>query len=248
MKPEFFKPIVEHLNGTIVECNCAYAGERNSTEKHRALMDEHEWTKYFTVDILDAEEPDIKLDIPNGIAIKKNYIGKNSKNYDSILVISHFKGHQMGGYGGALKQLSIGFGSTRGKAHQHSAGVTSDQTRCWQNVCSDKLFKECMADAASSVVQFYKGNMAFINVMKNISIDCDCNGEAAEPCMADIGILASTDPVALDKACLDKIYNSEDPGKKKLIERIEKLYGNHIIDAAVELKIGEKEYDIVEFE
>jgi len=248
LKPEFFKPIVEHLNGTIVECNCAYAGERNSTEKHRALMDEHEWTKYFTVDILDAEEPDIKLDIPNGIAIKKNYIGKNSKNYDSILVISHFTGHQMGGYVGALKQLSIGFGSTRGKAHQHSAGVTSDQTRCWQNVCSDKLFRECMADAASSVVQFYKGNMAFINVMKNISIDCDCNGEAAEPCMADIGILASTDPVALDKACLDKIYNSEDPGKMKLIERIEKLYGNHIIDAAVELKIGEKEYDIVEFE
>ena len=248
LKPEFFKPIVEHLNGTIVECNTAYPGERNSTDKHKALMEEHEWTKYFNVDILDAEEPDIKLDIPNGIAIKKNYIGKNSKNYDSILVISHFKGHQMGGYGGALKQLSIGFGSTKGKSHQHSAGVTSDQNRCWQNVCSDKLFKECMADAASSVVQFYKGNMAFINVMKNISIDCDCDGNASEPCMADIGILASTDPGALDKACLDKIYNSEDPGKKKLIERIEKLYGNHIIDAAVELKIGEKEYDIVEIE
>ena len=248
LRPEFMKPMVEYVNGTIVECNTAYAGERNSTEKHRALMDEHEWTKYFNVDILDAEEPDIKLDIPNGIAIKKNYIGKNSKNYESMLVISHFKGHQMGGYGGALKQLSIGFGSTKGKAHQHSAGVTSDQTRCWQNLCSDKLFKECMADAASSVVQFYKGNMAFINVMKNISIDCDCDGNASEPCMADIGILASTDPVALDKACLDKIYNSEDPGKKQLIARIEKLFGNHIIDAAVELKIGEKEYDLVEID
>ena len=165
LKPEFFKPIVEHLNGTIIECNTAYPGERNSTEKHKVLMDEHEWTKYFKVDIMDAEGPDIKLDIPNGIAIKKNYIGKNAKNYDSILVISHFKGHAMGGYGGALKQLSIGFGSTRGKAHQHSAGVTADQTRCWANLASDKLFKECMADAASSVVEFYKGNMAFINVM-----------------------------------------------------------------------------------
>ena len=220
LKADLIGRLVKKLNGTILECNTAYPGERNSTEKHRALMDEHEWTKYFNVDILDAEEPDIKLDIPNGIAIKKNYIGKNSKNYESILVISHFKGHQMGGYGGALKQLSIGFGSTKGKAHQHSAGVTSDQTRCWQNVCSDKLFKECMADAASSVVQFYKGNMAFINVMKNISIDCDCDGNASEPCMADIGILASTDPVALDKACLDKIYNSEDPGKKNLLREL----------------------------
>ena len=222
LKPEFFKPIVEHLNGTIIECNTAYPGERNSTEKHKVLMDEHEWTKYFKVDIMDAEGPDIKLDIPNGIAIKKNYIGKNAKNYDSILVISHFKGHAMGGYGGALKQLSIGFGSTRGKSHQHSAGVTADQ--------------------------FYKGNMAFINVMKNISVDCDCDGKASEPCMEDIGILASVDPVALDKACLDKIYNSNDPGKKKLIERIEKLYGNHIIDASVELHIGSKEYDLVEID
>ena len=248
LKPEFFKPIVEHLDGTIVESNCAYAGERNTTEKHRALMDEHEWTKYFKVDILDAEEPDIKLDIPKGIAIKKNYIGKNAKNYDSILVISHFKGHQMGGYGGALKQLSIGFGSSKGKSHQHSAGVTNDQTRCWQNLCSDKLFKECMADAASSVIEFYKGNLAYINVMKNISIDCDCNGEASDPCMEDIGILASVDPVALDKACIDMVENSNDPGKKKLIERIDKLYGRHVIESAVELHLGSKEYDLVEFE
>ena len=248
LKPEFFQPIVEYLKGTIIECNCAYQGERNSTEKHRALMDEHGWTKYFNVDIMDAEEPDIKLDIPNGIAIKKNYIGKNAKNYDSVLVISHFKGHQMGGYGGALKQLSIGFGSTKGKSYQHSAGVTGDQNRCWQNLCSGKLFKECMADAASSVIEFYKGNLAYINVMKNISIDCDCDGKAAEPCMEDIGILASLDPVALDKACLDKVYNSTDPGKKKLIERIEKLYGNHIIEASVQLHIGNNEYDLIEFD
>ena len=248
LKPDFFKPIVEHLNGTIVECNDVYEGERNTTEKHRALMDEHEWTKYFNVDILDSEAPDIKLDIPKGIAIKKNYIGKNSKNYENILVISHFTGHDRCGYGGALKELSLGFGSTRGKSHQLSAGVTSDQTRCWHNLCSKKLFKECMVDAASSVLEFYKGNMVFINVMKNVSIDSDSKGDAAEPVIADIGILASTDPVALDKACSDKIYNSEDPGKKKLLDRIEKLYANRAIDVAAEMKIGQKEYDLVEID
>ena len=178
LKPEFYKPIVDHLNGTIIECNTAYPGERNTTEKHRALLEEHEWTKYFKVDILDAEGPDITLKIPHGIKIKENYIGKNTKNYDSILVVSHFKGHAMGGYGGALKQLSIGMGSTRGKTYQHTAGVTDDQNKFFQNVCPDKTFKETMADAAWSVVDFFKGNMAFINVMKNISIDCDCDGNA----------------------------------------------------------------------
>ena len=248
IRPEFWKPVIDEMKGTVVECNTAYDGSRDTDIKHLQLIKDHGWDKYFDFDLMDIGGAEMILDIPNGKKIKKNFVGGHMKNYNSMLVLSHFKGHPMGGYGGALKQLSIGFGSTRGKAHQYSAGVTSDQTRCWQNLCSDKLFKECMADAASSVIEFYKGNMAFINVMKNISIDCDCNGEAAEPCMADIGILASTDPVALDKACLDKIYNSEDPGKKKLIERIEKVYGNHIIDAAVELKIGQKEYDIVEFE
>jgi uncharacterized Fe-S center protein len=245
LRPEFFKPIVEHLNGTIIECNTAYPGARNYTDKHKALMDEHEWTKYFKVDILDAEGPDITLEIPNGIAIKKNYIGKNTKNYDSALVVAHFKGHAFGGYGGALKQLSIGFGSSRGKTYQHTAGVTDDQNKFFQNICGDKVFKETMADAANSVVNFFKGNMAFINVMKNISIDCDCDGNAKKPCMKDIGILSSTDPVALDKACIDLIYNSDDPGKKQLIERIEQKLGTHIIECSVQLGTGKSDYELI---
>ena len=245
LRPDFFKPIVEHLNGTIIECNTAYPGARNYTDKHKALMDEHEWTKYFKVDILDAEGPDITLEIPNGIAIKKNYIGKNTKNYDSALVVAHFKGHAFGGYGGALKQLSIGFGSSRGKTYQHTAGVTDDQNKFFQNICGDKVFKETMADAANSVVNFFKGNMAFINVMKNISIDCDCDGNAKKPCMKDIGILSSTDPVALDKACIDLIYNSDDPGKKQLIERIEQKLGTHIIECSVQLGTGKSDYELI---
>ena len=245
LRPDFFKPIVEHLNGTIIECNTAYPGARNYTDKHKALMDEHEWTKYFKVDILDAEGPDITLEIPKGIAIKKNYIGKNTKNYDSALVVAHFKGHAFGGYGGALKQLSIGFGSSRGKTYQHTAGVTDDQNKFFQNICGDKVFKETMADAANSVVNFFKGNMAFINVMKNISIDCDCDGNAKKPCMKDIGILSSTDPVALDKACIDLIYNSDDPGKKQLIERIEQKLGTHIIECSVQLGTGKSDYELI---
>ena len=245
LRPEFFKPIVEYLNGTIIECNTAYPGARNYTDKHKALMEEHEWTKYFKVDILDAEGPDITLEIPKGIAIKKNYIGKNTKNYDSALVVAHFKGHAFGGYGGALKQLSIGFGSSRGKTYQHTAGVTDDQNKFFQNICGDKVFKETMADAANSVVKFFKGNMAFINVMKNISIDCDCDGNAKKPCMKDIGILSSTDPVALDKACIDLIYNSDDPGKKQLIERIEQKLGTHIIECSVQLGTGKSDYELI---
>jgi len=208
-------------------------------------MDDHEWTKYFKVDILDAEGPDITLPIPNGIKIKENYIGKNTKNYDSILVVSHFKGHAMGGYGGALKQLSIGFGSTRGKTYQHTAGVTDDQNLFFKNICPDKTFKETMADAAWSVVDFFKGNMAFINVMKNISIDCDCDANAKKPVMQDIGILSSTDPVALDKACLDLIYNSTDPGKDELIKRIESKFGPHIIECSVQLGTGKSDYELI---
>ena len=245
LRPEFFKPIIEHVKGTIIECNTAYPGARNYTDKHKELMKEHEWSKYFNVDILDAEGPDITLEIPNGIAIKKNYIGKNIKNYDSALVIAHFKGHAFGGYGGALKQLSIGFASTRGKTNIHTNGVTDDQNKFFQNLCDDKTFKETMADAAYSVVKHFKGNMAFINVMKNISIDCDCDGNAKPPCMKDIGILSSTDPVALDKACLDLIYNSNDPGKKQLIERIEQKLGPHIIESSVQLGTGKSDYELI---
>ena len=245
LHPEFLREMVDYVQGTIVECNTAYGGARNSTEKHKELIKEHEWTKYFKVDILDAEGPDITLEIPNGILIKENYIGKNTLNYDSCLLISHFKGHSMGGFGGALKQLSIGFGSTRGKAYQHSAGKTDDQTKCWDLACSDKEFKESMADAASTIVKLFKGNMAFINLMVNISPDCDCSSTARPPAMKDIGILSSLDPVALDKACLDLIYNSDDEGKSILIDRIESKLGPHIIESAVQLGIGTSEYELI---
>ena len=246
LHPEFLRTMIDYVGGTMVECNTAYGGARNTTEKHRELMKEHEWTKYFKVDIMDAEGPDLTLKIPNGILIKENYVGKNIQNYDSCLVISHFKGHVMGGYGGALKQLSIGFGSSRGKAYQHSGGKTDDQSECWGKTCSDKEFKEAMADAASSVVEYFKGNMAFINLMVNISPDCDCDGNARPPAMKDIGILSSTDPVALDRACLDLIYNSDDEGKAVLIERIEKLLGPHVIEAAEQLGIGSSEYELIQ--
>ena len=244
LRPEFLKPIVEHVKGTIVECNTAYPGARNTTEKHKKLMKEHGWSELFNVDILDAEA-DITLDIPEGLMIKKNFIGKNTIKYDSCLVISHFKGHQMGGFGGALKQLSIGFGSSAGKSYQHSAGKTANQNVVWNNICTDREFKEAMADAAYSVVKYFRGNMAFINLMVNISLDCDCDGKAKPPCMKDIGILSSTDPVALDKACLDLIYNSDDPGKKELIERIEGKLGPHIIESSVQLGTGSSDYELI---
>ena len=244
LRPEFLKPIVEHVKGTIIEGNTAYPGARNTTEKHIKLMREHGWSEIFKVDILDSEA-DITLDIPEGLLIKKNFVGKNIIKYDSCLVISHFKGHQMGGYGGALKQLSIGFGSSAGKSYQHSAGKTANQNVVWSNICTDKEFKEVMADAAYSVVKYFRGNMAFINLMVNISIDCDCDGNAKKPCMKDIGILSSTDPVALDKACLDLIYNSKDKGKEKLIERIESKLGPYIIECSEKLGTGNSNYELI---
>ena len=245
LKPEMLKPIVSHLNGTIVECNAAYPGARNYTDKHIKLMKDHGWSDNFDVDILDAEGPDLTLKIPHGNLIKENYVGKNIKKYNSCLIVSHFKGHAMGGYGGALKQLSIGFGSTAGKSYQHTAGKTKNQEEAWNNICTDKEFKETMADAAWSVVDYFKGNMAFINLMVNISVDCDCDGKAKPPCMKDIGILSSLDPVALDKACLDLVYNSHDEGKKTLIERIESKLGPLIIDYSVKLGTGKKEYELI---
>ena len=227
------------------ECNTAYEGARNYTEKHLELIKEHEWDKYFKFDLMDAEGPDLALDVPNGKILKKNYVGKNLANYDSMLVLSHFKGHAMGGYGGALKQLSIGCGSSAGKTLIHTAGVSNEQTKLFDNLPEQDKFLEAMADAASSVVTYFKGNMAFINVMKNISKDCDCDGNASAPCMKDIGILASIDPVAIDQACLDLVYNSEDPGKDILINRIESLHGVHTIEAAAELGIGTREYELI---
>lgn len=248
IRPEFVKAIVEKVNGTVVECNTAYEGARNSTEKHKELIKEHEWDKYFPFDLLDEEGPDMELDVPNGQVLKKNYVGKDLANYDSLLVLSHFKGHAMGGYGGALKQLSIGCASSAGKTLIHTAGATNDQRELFNNLPEQDKFLEAMADAASSVVNYFKGNAAYINVMKNISVDCDCDGNASAPCMKDMGILASTDPIAVDQACLDMVYNSTDPGKDKLIERIESRHGVHTIEAADKLGFGTREYELIDLD
>ena len=245
IRPEFVKAIVERVNGTVVECNAAYEGARNSTEKHKKLIEDHGWTKYFDVDIMDADGDDMVLDIPNGKVLKQNFVGKNMKNYDSMLVLSHFKGHPMGGYGGALKQLSIGCASSEGKSWIHSAGRTKDQTIVWENLPEQNLFLESMADAASSVVNYFKDNILFINDMCNLSVDCDCCAVAEDPCMKDIGILASTDPIAIDQACIDLIYNSKDPGRDHFVERVERQNGRHTIDAAAELGFGTKEYELI---
>ncbi|HIR59756.1 MAG TPA: DUF362 domain-containing protein [Candidatus Onthousia excrementipullorum] len=248
LRPEFVKDVINYIHGTVVECNTAYEGARNSTEKHLELIKEHEWEKYFPFDLLDREGPDMELDIPSGKVLKKNYVGKDLAKYDSLLVLSHFKGHAMGGYGGALKQLSIGCASSAGKTLIHTAGVTNDQTKLFGNLPEQDRFLEAMADAASSVVDYFKGNAVYINVMKNISIDCDCDGNASAPCMQDIGILASTDPVAVDQACLDLVYNSTDPGKDKLISRIESLQGVHTVEAAYDLGVGNREYELIEID
>lgn len=246
LKPEFVQKIVEYVNGTVVECNTAYNGERNTTEKHKKLLDEHGWTKYFNVDLLDAEGPDKELDIQHGKVLTKNYLGKNIVNYDSMLVLSHFKGHPMGGYGGALKQLSIGCASSEGKSWIHSAGKSKNQYEIWDNLPEQDKFLEAMADAASSVHNLFKDKIIYINIMCNLSVDCDCCAVAENPCMKDIGILASTDPIAIDQACIDLVYNSNDKGKEHFIERVETRHGIHTIEAASELGFGTREYELIE--
>lgn len=241
LKPEFWAPIIRHLDGTVVECNTAYEGSRNTTEKHLKTIEKHGWSRYFDVDLLDAEGPDLVLSIPNGKVIQKNYVGKDIANYNGMLVLSHFKGHPMGGYGGALKQLSIGCASSYGKAYIHGAGVPED---IW--TADHDLFLESMADAASSVHDYFKDNIVYINVMKNMSVDCDCCAVAEDPCMKDIGILISTDPIAIDQACLDLVYASDDPGKEHLIERIESRNGVHTIEAAEALGYGSRDYELIE--
>ncbi len=243
LRPDFWRPIVEHVGGSIVECNTAYKGERNETAKHIKLFDYHGWTKYFDVDLLDAEGPDMELDIPNGQVIKKNYVGKNLANYDSMLVLSHFKGHPMGGYGGALKQLSIGVASSFGKAYIHGAG---DPERLW--TADHDMFLKSMADAAGSVVNYFGGKILYVNVMKNMSVDCDCCAVAEDPCIADIGVLVSDDPIAIDQACIDLVYACSDPGRPHLIERIESRNGTLTIEAAAAIGYGSREYELVEVE
>ena len=241
LRPDFWKPMVDHVGGTVVECNTAYQGARNTTDRHRQLLIDHGWSRAFPVDLLDAQGPDLELDIPNGKVIHKNYVGKDMAAYDSMLVLSHFKGHPMGGYGGALKQLSIGVASSFGKAYIHGAG---DPDKTWSS--DHDSFLESMADAAGSVVEYFKGNLVYINVMKNMSVDCDCCAVAEDPCIADIGILASADPIAIDQACLDLVYASSDPGKAHLLERIESRNGVHTIEAAASLGYGSREYELIE--
>ena len=240
LRPDFWKPIVDHVGGTVVECNTAYQGGRDTTERHMQTFRDHGWNALCAVDLLDAEGPDMVLDIPKGKCIQKNYVGKDLANYDSALILSHFKGHPMGGYGGAIKQLSIGFASSFGKKYIHGVGDTENFWKSDRN-----QFLESMADAASSVIDFFKGQVVYVNVMKNMSVDCDCCAVAEDPCIADIGILVSADPVAIDQACVDLVYACSDPGKPHLIERIESRNGIHTIEAAAELGLGSREYELI---
>ena len=246
LRPEFWRPMIDEVQGTVVECNTAYHGARNTTRKHIKLIREHGWNEYYNFDLMDAEGPDGRLEIPDGKVIKENIVGKHFFDYDGMLVLSHFKGHPMGGFGGALKQLSIGCASSAGKAWIHSGGRTDNQTVLWVNCAPQDEFLEAMADAAASVVRHFNGNMVFINVMKNLSVDCDCCAKAEDPCMKDIGILASDDPVALDQACVGLVYASTDPGRDHMVERIETRHGIHTVEAAAALGIGSREYELIE--
>ena len=248
LRPEFVKPMVEYVNGTVVECNTAYEGARNTSEKHKKLLEEHNWNKYFNVDLMDEEGPDKALPVENGKVLKENFVGKDIEKYDSMLVLSHFKGHPMGGYGGALKQLSIGCASSEGKAWIHSAGQSKDQYSIWNNLPEQNKFLESMADSAGTVVKYFGDKIAFINIMANMSVDCDCCAVAEDPCMKDIGILASTDPIAIDQACIDLVKQSNDPGKEHFLERVNSRNGTHTIDSAAELGFGTKEYELINVE
>lgn len=245
LRPEFFRPMVEAVNGTIVECNTAYEGARNTTEKHRRLIAEHGWSSCFPVDLMDAEGPDLVLPVPGGRILKQNFVGKNMARYRSMLVLSHFKGHPVAGYGGALKQLSIGCASSRGKALIHSGGVTADQTACWNHMASAEVFGDAMAETAGTIVNYFKNRIAFVNMMCNLSVDCDCCAVAENPCMKDIGILASTDPVALDQACMDRIRQSDDPGREHLLERVNSRLGTRVIESAAARGVGSRRYRLV---
>lgn len=242
LKPDFWKPIIDKVGGTVTECNTAYEGQRNTTAKHLKTLKKHGWSEHFDVDLMDAEGPDLVLDIPEGKVIKKNYVGKNLANYSSLLVLSHFKGHPMGGYGGALKQLSIGIASSYGKAYIHGAGDTKE---IWTS--EHDSFLEAMADAALSIIKYFNGNIVYVNVMKNMSVDCDCCAVAEDPCIRDIGILVSDDPVAIDRACIDLVYAAkDDPGQKHFLERVESRNGVHTIEAAAALGAGVPEYELIE--
>ena len=246
LHPEFMRPMVEEVDGTIVECNTAYDGARDTTEKHEKLMAAHGWTDYFDVDIMDADGPDLVFPIENGRVLGENLVGGHLANYSSMLVLSHFKGHPMGGYGGALKQLSIGCASNEGKVNIHTGGATRKQGEFWDKHAEQDDFLEAMAEAAETVVNHFGSNLAYINIACNLSVDCDCCAVAEDPCMSDIGIFASLDPVAIDQACIDAVKNSDDPGRDHLLERIDSKHGTKTIDDAARLGYGTKEYELIE--
>lgn len=248
LRPVFWKPIIDSVGATVVECNTAYDGARNETKKHKKLLIDHGWDDLYDIDLMDGDGPDLSLPIPDGKAIKENLVGKNIVNYDSMLVLSHFKGHPMGGFGGALKQLSIGCASSRGKCIIHSGGKTDDQNIIWENTADQDVFLEAMAEAASTVTKMFGENIAYINIMCNLSVDCDCCAIAEDPCMKDIGILASCDPVAIDQACIDLIYSSKDPGRDHMVKRIETRHGIHTVERAAELGLGSREYELIKID
>ena len=248
LHPEFMRPMIKTVDGTIVECNTAYEGARDTTEKHEQLMAEHGWSEFFDVDIMDTEGPDLVFPIENGRVLTHNYVGKHIANYASMLVLSHFKGHPMGGFGGALKQLSIGCASNQGKVNIHTAGASLKQDEFWTKLAEQNDFLEGMAEAAETIVNHFGSNLAYINIACNLSVDCDCCAQAEDPCMSDIGIFASLDPVAIDQACIDAVKNSTDPGRDHLLERINSKNGTKTIDDAARLGYGSKEYELVEVE
>ncbi len=245
IRPDFLKPVVDYVKGTIVECNTAYPGKRFDTDQHKKVVADHKWDSYFNVDIADAEGPDMELAIPNGKTIKRNLIGKNFANYDSMLVLIHYKGHGMGGYGGALKQLSIGCASAAGKTWIHSAGVSDVKGTMRETIAAQDDFLSSMADAAASVTEMFKGKIAYVALMKNMSVDCDCASAALPPEFEDVGILASTDPVALDQACFDRLLEHPNRKVNYLIDRINSRHGLYTIDCAADLGIGTKEYELI---
>lgn len=245
LNPNLIKYLVSKLNGTIVECNTAYAGRRNTTEEHWKAIKEHGFLDIAKVDIMD-EEGDMAIPVENGIHLKENYVGAHLKNYDSMLMLSHFKGHAMGGFGGALKNMSIGVASSNGKAWIHTAGKTKNPAELWDNLPEQDLFLESMADACKGVMDYMgRDNILYINVANNLSVDCDCDSNPHAPEMDDLGIFASVDPVALDQACYDAVVNAEDKGKVALIERMDSRHGIRTIEAANELGLGNREYEMV---
>ena len=244
LKPELIDKLVSSLNANIIECNTAYDGRRNTLAAHLQAIKEHGFDKIAEVDLLDSEG---EMEIPaNGKHLPVDIVGSHLQNYDSVLNLAHFKGHAMGGFGGVIKNQSIGIASSAGKAYIHTAGVTRKPEELWSNLPEQNAFLESMAEAAKAVADYMKGNILYIDVMNNLSVDCDCDSHPEDPCMADIGILASTDPVAVDQACIDKIWTSKDPGRDHFIARVERQNGRHILPYAEEIGLGSRDYELVD--